>query len=237
MKQLWRENGLFLILSLILIIVLGLALVYIPKGELHLYLCDRHTYARDIFYKYYTKVAEWFPYLLCLTILLLGRIGDGLFATSAMALSALTTQLIKRLVNAPRPLNWFTEHMPQVNLPEVEGVQMHLWHSFPSGHTTSFFALALVASILAANSLATTSKEHRTVTSNKRLGSIVLQMLIFILATTGAYSRIYLNQHFALDVLGGIIVGIGIGIACYAFFARFMNQKWYQYTVFSKKSI
>ena len=235
MKQLWRENGLFLILSLILIIVLGLALVYIPKGELHLYLCDRHTYARDIFYKYYTKVAEWFPYLLCLTILLLGRIGDGLFATSAMALSALTTQLIKRLVNAPRPLNWFTEHMPQVNLPEVEGVRMHLWHSFPSGHTTSFFALALVASILAANSLATTSKEHRTITSNKRLRSIILQMLIFILAATGAYSRIYLNQHFASDILAGIVVGLLITILCYLFWRHFKTKKWYNYRIFAKK--
>lgn len=224
MKQLWRENGLFLILSLILIIVLGLALVYIPKGELHLYLCDRHTYARDIFYKYYTKVAEWFPYLLCLTILLLGRIGDGLFATSAMALSALTTQLIKHIVNAPRPITWFATNMPHISLPLVDGVEIHSWFSFPSGHTTSFFALLFVIAILSSQ------YTHKTT-------AYLIQTLCFILAALGGYSRIYLNQHFALDVLGGIIVGIGIGIACYAFFARFMNQKWYQYTVFSKKSI
>ena len=128
--------------------VLGLALLYIPQGELHLLLCDRHTPARDIFYRYYTQVAEWFPYIVCVALLLFSRIGDGAFASAAMILSALTTQLFKNIINAPRPIKWFELNMPDVQLPLTPGVEVHSWFSFPSGHTTSFFALAFVLCVI-----------------------------------------------------------------------------------------
>ena len=219
-----KRNSIFLALSLMLAVALGLALLYIPKGELHLLLCDRHTPARDIFYRYYTTVAEWFPYVVCVAILLFGRIGDGVMASSCMIATALFTQVVKHIIHAPRPVTWFAEQMPDVTLPLVDGVQMNLWNSFPSGHTTSFFALALVVSILITRTTRTT-----------RTTSFLLQATLFLLAALGAYSRIYLSQHFAMDILGGIVVGVGITIACYAIFHRFEGQKWYNYRLFSKK--
>jgi len=93
-KSLLRSNTIFITLSLILVVVLGLALLYIPKGELHLLLCDRHTPARDIFYRYYTQAAEWFPYAVCVLILLFGRVGDGVWGISCLAISGLTTQIL-----------------------------------------------------------------------------------------------------------------------------------------------
>ena len=224
MVSVWNKNKVFLSLSLILVAVLGLALLYIPKGELHLLLCTRHTPARDIFYRYYTTIAEWLPYVVCVALILFARIGDGIFASSAMILSALSTQVLKHLVNAPRPLTWFAEHMPESPLPLVESVRMNLWHSFPSGHTTSFFALALVASIL----LTSLHRVHRT-------PRIVVQIILFALATLGAYSRIYLSQHFALDVFAGILVGILITLVCYAVLHPYEDQKWYNYRLFTKK--
>lgn len=213
-------------LSLTLVVALGLALLYIPKGELHLLLCDRHTPARDILYRYYTHVAEWFPYVVCVSLLLFGRLGDGLFATSAMILSALTTQLFKHIVNAPRPVNWFAGCMPDVQLPLVDGVKMNMWFSFPSGHTTSFFALAFVACILLNN--------ERSPIANKKL-QIALQILLVFLAALGGYSRIYLSQHFALDVFAGVLVGVLITMLCWTVFNRLEDKKWYQYRLFSKK--
>ena len=220
--KLLRKNAVFIGLSLVLIVALGLALLYIPKGELHLLLCDRHTPARDIFYRYYTQVAEWFPYVLCVTILLFGRIGDGVFASACQAFAALTTQIIKHIIVAPRPLTWFAEHMPEVPLPLTEGVQMNYWLSFPSGHTTSFFALAFAASILLSARM-------------PRIPSILVQLVLALLAALGGYSRIYLSQHFAADVLGGIIVGCLITIVCYTVFSLFEDKKWYNYRVFTKK--
>ncbi len=224
MKRLWQQNAVFITLSLTLIAALGLALLFIPKADLHLLLCDRHTPARDVFYRFYTQVAEWFPYVLCVALLLFSRIGDGIFASSAMILSALTTQLFKHIVNAPRPLTWFGAHHPDIELPLAEGVRMNYWLSFPSGHTTSFFALAFVASIL----LTRNPRFSRTT-------SYILQILLFLAAALGGYSRIYLSQHFALDVFAGVVVGTLITLVCYVVFCRFEGQKWYNYRLFQKK--
>ena len=219
-----RQNAVFLSLSLMLLVALGLALLYIPKGELHLLLCDHHTPARDIFYRYYTHVAEWFPYVLCALLLIFSRIGDGVLAASGLAFSALTTQLFKHIINAPRPVTWFAANMPDVQLPLVDGVQMNYWFSFPSGHTTSFFALFFALSIIAGDYLA-----------EKRLVSVATQVLFFLLAALGGYSRIYLSQHFALDVFAGTLVGILITLLCYAILHRYEGQKWYNYRVLAKK--
>lgn len=225
MKQLIRNNAVFIALSLILLGVLGLALLYIPKGELHLLLNEYHTPARDIFYRYYTHVAEWFPYVICVALLLFGRIGDGVFASAAMLLSALFTQVVKHIVVAPRPLTWFGEHMPDVQLPLVEGVDVHAIYSFPSGHTTSFFALAFVLSIVATKKLSRFSLAL----------SSTLQAILVVLAALGGYSRIYLCQHFALDVFAGALVGTLITLLCYAVLHRYEGQNWYNYRIFAKK--
>ena len=226
MLKLLRSNIVFIILSLMLLLALGLVLMYIPKGDLHWLLCNRHTPARDIFFRYYTHVAEWFPYVLCVLLLLFGRVGNGLFASAAMVFSSLTTQICKHLINAPRPVTWFAENMSDIRLPLVEGVDMNYWHSFPSGHTTSFFALAFVASILITKRL----------TAHGLTGVAgMLQALLFLLAALGGYSRIYLCQHFALDVFAGVMVGLLITCICYAIFSRFEDKKWYNYRLLTKK--
>ena len=224
MRNLFRQNAVFISLSLMLLIALGLALLCVEKGDLHLLLCDHHTPARDIFYRYYTHIAEWFPYVVCIAILLFGRLGDGLYASACQAFAALTTQIIKHILVAPRPLTWFAEHMPDVQLPLAEGVRMNYWLSFPSGHTTSFFALAFAVCILL-------TKSHRS----SSLPGILVQFLLFFAAALGGYSRIYLSQHFAADVFGGMLVGCLIPIVCYAIFSRYEGKKWYNYRVLQKK--
>ena len=231
MKKLFQQNIVFIGLSLILLGVLGLALLYIPQGELHLLLCDRHTPARDIFYRYYTQVAEWFPYIVCVILLLFSRIGDGVFASAAMILSALTTQLFKNIINAPRPIKWFELNMPDVQLPLTPGVEVHSWFSFPSGHTTSFFALAFVVSILFSRETSTSS-----LSSTNRSYNYLFQTALFFLAALGGYSRIYLSQHFARDVFAGILVGVIVTAVCYAVFSRYEDKKWYNYRLLSLKN-
>ena len=251
MKSLFKQNAVFLTLSLLLALSLGLALIYIPKGELHLLLCDRHTHARDIFYRYYTTLAEWLPYVICVALLLFTKIGHGVFASTAMLLSTLLTQVCKHIVNAPRPVTWFTEHFPDIQLPLVDGVHMNLWYSFPSGHTTSFFAMTLAVCILITKSLSAKRSnseavyQHRGLSAKRSnseavyqhcgLSALAVQLLLFLAATLGAYSRIYLSQHFAMDVFAGLLVGILSTLAAYAIFYRFQDKKWYNYRIFQKK--
>ncbi len=240
MKQFLQRNGVFITLSLILIIALGLALLCIPKGNLHLLLCDRHTHARDIFYRYYTHVAEWFPYIVCLALIFFSRLGEGLCASTAMLGSTLTTQLFKHIIRAPRPVTWFSTNMPEVQLPLVEGVKMNRWLSFPSGHTTAFFALAFILSIVAGNYLINKNCQSGNQNGPSRnkiyLAQVFLiQVVLFIMAATGGYSRIYLCQHFALDVLAGIVVGVLISLISYVVFYQYKDRNWYNYRILSKK--
>ncbi|MBR1877403.1 MAG: phosphatase PAP2 family protein [Paludibacteraceae bacterium] len=240
MKQLLKQNAVFITLSLMLFVALGLAILCIPKGELHLLLCNHHTPARDIFFRYYTQIAEYLPYIVCCLLLLFGRTGDGAMATACVAGAELTTQIVKHIVNAPRPVTWFATHMPDVQLPLVEGVKIHHWFSFPSGHTTSFFALFFVLSIIVTQNLTGTGNAGLTA---KRYDSAsgmtgvagLLQASFFVLAAIGGYSRIYLSQHFAADVMGGIGVGLTISCIAYAVFARQRDKKWYNYRLFTKK--
>ena len=234
MKTLFKQNTVFISLSLMLLIALGLALLYIPQGELHLLLCDHHTHARDIFYRYYTQVAEWFPYIVCVILLLFSRIGDGVFASAAMILSALTTQLFKNIINAPRPIKWFELNMPDVQLPLTPGVEVHSWFSFPSGHTTSFFALAFVLCVIFTRN----PRNPRSLRSPRtyRACSYLMQVGLFFLAALGGYSRIYLSQHFARDVFAGILVGVIVTAVCYAVFSRYEDKKWYNYRLLSLKN-
>lgn len=231
LTSLLRSNSIFLSLSLMLLIALGLALLLIPKGDLHLALCNRHTPARDILYMYYTRVAEWFPYVICVFILLFGRIGDGCMATAAMILSGLTTQLFKHIINAPRPLTWFEQNMPEIQLPLTEGVRMNYWFSFPSGHTTSFFALALVIGITGSIFLI----EKYPSEKEYQWRNALMQVTLFLFASLGGYSRIYLSQHFATDIAAGILIGILITLLIAWIFGHWESKKWYNYHLIGKK--
>lgn len=229
MKQLLKNNIVFIMLSLTLFIVLGLAVLYIPKGELHLLLCDRHTQARDIFYKYYTQIAEWIPYAICLVILLFGRVGYATITTLCITGSGLITQLLKHIFNAPRPLNWFATNCPDITLPLVDGIKMNWYLSFPSGHTTTFFALFFILSIISTQQIWNTNKPKA------KILSISVQTLFFVCAALGGYSRIYLSQHFVQDILGGMGIGLLITTLVYWVFRPLNTKKWYNYRFFAKK--
>ena len=240
MKEFVKQNIVFITLSLLLLLALGSALICVPKGELHLLLCDRHTPARDIFYRYYTHVAEWLPYVLCLLILLFSKAGHAALAASCIACSELTTQIIKHIVCAPRPLTWFAENMPDVQLPLVEGVQMNYWLSFPSGHTTSFFALFFALAIIVGKHsgtlIAKGPKTKFPLGLSLTLSIFLIPATLFILAALGGYSRIYLSQHFPEDVFAGMCVGLVISLICCAVFSRFEDQKWYNYRILGPKT-
>lgn len=99
--------------------------------------------------------------------------------------SGLIAQLLKRLFRAPRPkalLNEaFYDHF-------ISGVTHSGFTSFPSGHTTTAFA---VAAMLAFSCRGKTTG-----------------IFAFWIAMLVGYSRVYLGQHFVEDVLAGMVIGI-----------------------------
>lgn len=181
----------FLVPTIVLALVLGITLLLVPKAELHLALCQPHTAFLDKLVPVFTNLVDWLPYVIAV-LLLFYRAGWATFLASNLLLTTLIVQPIKHIVRAPRPITWFAQNMPDISLPLVEGVKMNHWLSFPSGHTTTFFALFFCLSII--------------LCAENAKGKHILSFLCFLCATFGAYTRIYLSQHFALDIFAGILI-------------------------------
>ena len=195
----------FLVPTIVLALVLGTTLLVVPKAELHLALCQPHTRFLDVVIPSFTNLVDWLPYLVVL-LLLFYRAGWATFLASNLLLSTLIVQPIKHILCAPRPLTWFVENMPDVSLPLVEGVRMNYWLSFPSGHTTTFFVLFFSLSVI--------------LYAENIKGKNILSFLCFLCASFGAYTRIYLSQHFALDIFAGILIAVCSTLVLYFFLVK-----------------
>lgn len=186
----------------LLMFVVGLQYVY-PKLELHLLLNSWHTNIEDTFFKYYSMLAEWPLYVLALLPLFWKKYGITVFfALSELSAGALL-QTLKHIFSFDRPVSAF-ENCNFAVLPLVPGVDMHHSNSFPSGHASTFFVFFTCCALLLAYYYKVKSREN----NHRKWFLINLAMLaLLIMAALGAYSRIYLSQHFLLDVCVGSFIG------------------------------
>ncbi len=195
-------------------VVLGMLYAY-PKLELHLMLNTCHTAIADTFFKYYTLLAEWPLYVLALLPVFWKKSRMTLFFAISELSSGAVLQTLKRLFEADRPVSVFANY-PDVTLPLVQGVDMHHSNSFPSGHASTFFVFFTCCALL----LAYYYQQRANAGKPCSQLLITLSMLsLLFLAALGAYSRVYLSQHFMEDICVGSI--IGFIVPCLVFyFAR-----------------
>ena len=186
-----------------------------PKLELHLMLNTCHTAIADTFFKYYTLLAEWPLYVLALLPVFWKKSRMTLFFAISELSSGAVLQTLKRLFEADRPVSVFANY-PDVTLPLLQGVDMHHSNSFPSGHASTFFVFFTCCALL----LAYYYQQRANAGKPCSQLLITLSMLsLLFLAALGAYSRIYLSQHFMEDICVGSI--IGFIVPCLVFyFAR-----------------
>jgi undecaprenyl-diphosphatase len=132
--------------------------------------------------------AQYLAYFLVLGFLILVYREDSwrrrfyLFAEGVIAVilaRGLVTEIIRFFYNHPRPFDalGFTPLIPESG------------SSFPSGHMTWFFALAMVVWYV-----------------NRRWG-----IWFFVLSAIIGVARIYAGVHWPLDILGGIAIGLACG--------------------------
>jgi membrane-associated phospholipid phosphatase len=184
----------------LLVAILGLMYAY-PKPELHMLLNSHHTSLQDTFFKYYSVLAEWPLYVLALLPLLWKKVYiTGFFALCELTGGAIL-QILKHTINMERPICAF-ENCQTMVLPLVDGINMHHSNSFPSGHASTFFVFCTCCALLLSY--------HWKLHEQSRKAWILFNaslLVLLILATLGAYSRIYLSQHFLSDVCMGSIIG------------------------------
>ena len=188
----------------LLMFVIGLQFVY-PRLELHLMLNSHHTGILDSFFKYYSMLAEWTLYVFMLLPLFWKKFGTTLFFALSELSAGATLQILKHIISTDRPVSAFENYHSAI-LPLVEGVDMHHSNSFPSGHASTFFVFCTCCALLLAYYYQQRQKKEKN--SHRTwflVNSAMLALLIF--AALGCYSRIYLSQHFLLDVCAGSIIG------------------------------
>lgn len=169
---------------------------FFSHEELFLAINHAHAPWADVLMTAITYIGDGITFGVMLAVMLVLR-KFRLFWTAATVLILVTilVQTGKHFFNAPRPLHYFAD-TNVIHL--VEWVSVHGSCSFPSGHTTTAFAMFCYLSLIS---------------SNKALGG-----LFILLALVAAYSRIYLAQHFFVDVYVGSIIGTCSSVAVYSLF-------------------
>lgn len=177
----------YFLIPFTIIWIIGLVLWFITdKVEMHLLLNEVHTPTLDTFFKYFTEVGGWIPFIIAGLLLLFKKWKIAIMIFVGQLIATILTTPIKRIIKAPRPSVVLSDS--GINFPIVENVELHSTLSFPSGHTAAVFSLCFTIALFC-----------------PKWWQKILCLFIAIL---GGYSRIYLSQHFLEDVLAGSLIGI-----------------------------
>lgn len=202
LTSIYKHSRFFLAGYLILLIFALFLLVDYSKVEGHLLLNPLHFKFLDYLFRGATFLGDGiFIISLAIVLWFLKRKHLSLMIVAGYVISGIPVQVIKTLVDAPRPA-LFLKSIHYLHF--VEGVTLHNYNSFPSGHTASVFALALILSIYFKNKWSS--------------------LILLLLAAAVGYSRIYLSQHFLEDVTVGSIIGVLSGMAAWLLFDKWVMK-------------
>lgn len=198
-KYIIKQNRWFLWPYVLFFCALLFYVLYTEKHEGFLFLNPSESTIFDTFFKYMTYLGDGITALIIALLLLFANRKWALGFLLSFLVSGGITQLFKNFVfsNVMRP----SSALGIDKVHQVAGIDLHGLMSFPSGHTTAAFAIYCSLAILLAN---------------KRMGLLCLLFAVLI-----GYSRIYLSQHFPVDVL----VGSGIGVISTILVFSFFNPK------------
>lgn len=205
-RTIFRERALLISFLGLLLIVFGTWIATTDKGQGFRQLTMYHSPAPDFFFRYITHLGDGI--FIIVTAILIG-IRKQYFLSVAILisymLSGIFAQLGKKILNLPRPKAWFEAIGETIY--QVPGLEVHMKGSFPSGHTASAFAFAMVLIL---------TLPYRW-----------YSWLLLLLAIIVGYSRIYLSQHFPVDVWAGAMIGSFSGVIVFLVIknSRYFNSK------------
>lgn len=188
------------ILTSILGIILILGSLIIGKNECFLLLNTDLGRTGDFIFQYATYLGDGVIWVPVSVLVLLYKRDNWILLLSSIIISTAIVNICKHLFFAgtPRPFTTITDH---AKIHTVPGVDIHSFDSFPSGHTTTAFTIYLLGALL--------------------IGNRAWLIIGFLLALAAGYSRVYLAQHFPLDVGAGMITAIIAVVLSYYLQKRF----------------
>ena len=196
MKSIISNNKGYFTRLLVLFTICIYPLVFVSKPDSFFFVNGHYSAWTDFVFKYWTHLGSGYVYAVVLLYLLLKKDYRGsIILLGVTILQTIISTLLKQVIfpDAWRPVKELADIAGRIHL--VEGVKTHSYHSFPSGHTATAFATATLLALIV---------------KNKRYS------LIFLFLAVGvAWSRMYLAQHFLIDVYFGALTGVVSTLAMY----------------------
>jgi membrane-associated phospholipid phosphatase len=215
MKSIITNNKYFFLPFVVTWMLLGFVLIIFPKTDIHLFLNNYHNPFFDVLFIYITHLGDGLLPVVLGVVLLFFSFRKGLTLGLGATVAGLLAQFGKRVL-FPHNLRPKALLQDSYELYFVPGVEVHSFFSFPSGHTTTAFCVLFILASFVKNKAA-------------KLGFFGLALIV-------GYSRIYLSQHFLVDVYFGALIGvISAIISIYIF--QSINARWINkslLTVFKK---
>lgn len=198
LKSLYKQHHLFFIGYFLLMIIAIFILIYYSKADGFIAMNPFHSGFFNQIFIWTTILGDGiFVIALAIILFFLQRRFLSLMILSSYLLSGIIAQVLKYFITEARP----ALYLENTNYPHfIDEVTLHNFHSFPSGHTASAFALAAILSFAV--------KDEK------------YSILFLLIATLVGYSRIYLGQHFMDDVLAGSVIGVLSSIICWIYFEK-----------------
>ncbi len=202
LKSLFKRNPLFFLPYIFFLLFGVFVLGFYSKADGFFVMNPYHSYFLDQLFIRITYLGDGiFIIGLALILFFFRRRFLALMILSSYLLSGIIAQILKYFIIEARP----AVYLEKSGYPYfIEDVTLHNFHSFPSGHTASIFALASILSFSFKN------KSY--------------SIIFLIIAAATGYSRIYLGQHFMEDVFVGSIIGVLSSIACWLWFKNLFEK-------------
>lgn len=196
-----RIRGLLQFSILFLLVFFAGLLLLVIKGKAgsFLWLNSYHSPAADRLFIYLTFLGDGLfavALSVCCFALLRKRL-LGVQLLLSYLISGAIAQVFKHLVVAPRPSGFFAPGEYRFFIQDITHTASN---SFPSGHATTALALATTLALF----------------SRQRLR----QSGFLLLGWLAAYSRVFLAQHFLIDILIGGLIGYCVSVMVCLFFER-----------------
>lgn len=209
-----REYKSFFYLYALFIIIVGKTLLVYSKEESFFLVNSIHNPSADVFFKGLTHLGDGVLFALITGVLALYRYRLALLGLIIFLSSSLVAQVLKLTVfdNVKRPIGYFGSDL---DIHFVDGVTRHVNNSFPSGHSTTVFALAIFLVL---------------VFNLKKSGWLMALIAILV-----GYSRVYLAVHFPIDVYFGSLLGVGSAVLIYVWLDKPLRSKFGDKGLMAKK--
>jgi membrane-associated phospholipid phosphatase len=208
LKNFLKHNSPYIFLYLLLLAYVGYILLQEGKVQIHR---DMNRYVGNLtldgFFAYATHLGDGLFAVAIAVICAFKSVRISLYILLSYAGAGIVSYVLKHWVyyEVTRP-HFVFQYYVREQLKLIDGVDVVAFHSFPSGHALSAFALFFCLLFVTRN--------------------YVWKLLFLVLAILAAYSRVYLSQHWLIDVYVGSIIGFIFAVLLY--FVFYSQNKWSQ---------